>query len=113
VSNEETARLMAINKIKLIKEGVTTGVSGILLAECAVHNYPAASILVESSPGEPDPRASAELLKALENITGMKVDTKDLIAEAGRIESNLGKVMEQVKRSKKAYDKVSDIPMYQ
>jgi uncharacterized protein len=115
-SNDEMANYLKLKKIPLINEGVTTGVSGVLIAQCSVENFPAMSLLVESKSGEPDPRAASELLKKLESVIGMKVDTNDLMSEAGRIEAQMGKMMDQVKKGKKIYtraEKAEELPMYQ
>ncbi|MEM0372779.1 MAG: proteasome assembly chaperone family protein [archaeon] len=115
-SNDEIADYLKVKKVPLINEGITTGVSGVLIAQCAVENFPAMSLLVESKSGEPDPRAAAELLKKLDSIIGLKVDTGDLLAEAGRIEAQMGKMLEQIKKGKKVYaraEKAGELPMYQ
>ncbi|NYZ79640.1 proteasome assembly chaperone family protein [Candidatus Micrarchaeota archaeon] len=115
-SNDEMAAYLKLKKVPLINEGVTTGVSGVLIAQCAVENFPAMSLLVESKSGEPDPRAASDLLKKLENVIGLKVDTADLLSEAGRIEAQMGKMMEQVKKGKRVYarsEKAGEVPMYQ
>ena len=111
-SNDEMHKYLTLKKIKMINEGVTTGISGVLLALCSVENFPAISLLSESNPAEPDPRASAEIVKSLDAIIGLKVDTKDLLGEAAKIEQNMGKLIEQGKKSKKAYEGVQP-SMYQ
>lgn len=115
-SNDEIASYLKLKKIPLINEGVTTGVSGVLIAQCAVENFPAMSLLVESKSGEPDPRAASELLKKLDSVIGLKVDTSDLISEAGRIEAQMSKMMDQMRKGKKVYartEKAEELPMYQ
>lgn len=113
VSNNEMERYIKTKNITLIKEGVTTGVSGVLIARCAVDNFPAASILVESKYGYPDPRAAAHLVQELDKVIGLKVDTKDLIKEAGRIEARMKNLLVEMKKHKDTYQQAeSELPMF-
>ena len=107
-SNNEMANYLKVKKIKLIQEGVTTGVSGVLLAKCSTENFPAFSLLAESKSGYPDPRASAVLLKKLDDLIGLKVDVKALLEEAGMIESKMKKMLEHIKKESGAYPKDSE-----
>jgi uncharacterized protein len=107
-SNEEMANYLKVKKIKLIQEGVTTGVSGVLLAKCASQDFPAFSLLAESKGGYPDPRASAILLSKLDSLIGLKVDTKALLEEAGVIETKMKKMIDQIKKEGGVYQKVSE-----
>jgi predicted ATP-grasp superfamily ATP-dependent carboligase len=107
-SNDEMSRYLKVKKIKLINEGVTTGVSGVLLAKCSAQNFPAFSLLAESKMGYPDPRASAALLKRLEEVIGLKIDVKALLEEASIIEARIKKMMEQIRRDGGAYQRASE-----
>jgi len=107
-SNEEMANYLKVKKIKLIQEGVTTGVSGVLLAKCASQNFPAFSLLAESKGGYPDPRASAILLGKLDSLIGLKVDIKALLEEAGVIETKMKKMIDQIRKEGGVYQKVSE-----
>lgn len=113
VSNNEMENYLKLKKVNLINEGVTTGVSGVLMAQCAVKDFPAMSLLIESNPGEPDPRATIELIEKLDNLIGLKIDTKDLIKEASQIEKNMGKMMQKIGSQKNGTNNGEDVPMYQ
>lgn len=67
---------------KPIKEGATTGVTGILLAKGALDSFPVTTILAESSEEYLDPRAATNVLKVLARITGVQVNTAKLEKEA-------------------------------
>jgi predicted ATP-grasp superfamily ATP-dependent carboligase len=99
------ASYLKTKKVKMIEEGVTTGVSGVLLAKCAAANFPAFSLLVESKSGYPDPRASAVLLQKLDSLIGMKIDVKALLEEAGLIETKMKTMLDQIKKEGGAYPK--------
>ncbi|MFH1285961.1 MAG: proteasome assembly chaperone family protein [Candidatus Micrarchaeota archaeon] len=99
--------------VKLIKEGATTGVNGLLLAKCASMNFPAISLLAESKPEYLDPLAAAMVLDALNKLTGLKVDTSKLTQESKLLESKLKELMANAKTSHDQYKKAEGTgPMY-
>lgn len=102
-SNDKIAKLLESKGIELIKEGVTTGVSGVLLAKCALEGFPAMSLLAESQQGLPDPRAAATLLGKLDELIGLKIDTKALMKEAGVIETKMRQITDQMRKVKRTY----------
>jgi uncharacterized protein len=112
-SNDEMANYLDSKKIQLIKEGVTTGVSGVLLAKCATRNFPAFSLLAESKTGYPDPKASAALLNKLSGLIGMKIDLKALLEEAGAIDLRIKRMITQMKKDKGTYEKAEGQSMYE
>lgn len=106
-SNDEMSNYLKAKKIKMIQEGVTTGVSGVLLAKCAATGFPAFSLLAESKSGYPDPRAAATLLEKLEAVVGLKVDIKALLQEAGVIETKMKKMIDQIKKEGGTYQRAT------
>ncbi|MBN3037556.1 MAG: proteasome assembly chaperone family protein [Candidatus Diapherotrites archaeon] len=112
-SDEKIAKDLDKHDVKLVTEGVTTGVSGILLAQCNMENFPAMSLLVETTHGYPDPGAAAVLLEKLEEVTGIDIDTDALLKEAKEIEGKMKKMMEQMKVGKIKYQQAEEqSPMY-
>ncbi|HIH22703.1 TPA: proteasome assembly chaperone family protein [Candidatus Micrarchaeota archaeon] len=92
--------------IKQIKEGATTGVSGVLLAKSALEKFPVISILAEASADYLDPHAAANALGAFSLLTGVNISTVQLEKEAGE----LSKVIkENVLQSKVPVKKISNI----
>ena len=67
---------------KPIKEGATTGVTGILLAKGTLDSYPVTTILAESSEEYLDPKAASNVIKVLTKMTGIQVSTARLEKEA-------------------------------
>jgi len=99
--------------IKTIKEGATTGVSGVLLAECASIDFPAISLLAESKPEFLDPMAAALALEALKKIIDLKVDTSELMSESKNVEAKMKELMEKARDAHEHYKKVEEVgPMY-
>ncbi len=100
-------------KVKVITEGVTTGVSGILMAKCNALKFPAISLLIETEHGYPDPGAAAELLERLEEFLGYDIKTSDLLKEAKQIEGKMKKMLTQIKLGKIKYKEAEEkTPMY-
>lgn len=112
-STDNMAKLLEKQKTKIITEGVTTGVSGILMAKCNAQNFPALSLLIETEYGYPNPGASAELLEHLEKFLGYDIKTADLVEEAKEIETRMKKMLTQIKLDKMKYKEAEEkTPMY-
>ncbi|MDR0900661.1 MAG: proteasome assembly chaperone family protein [Methanobrevibacter sp.] len=84
--------------IPILPMGNLNGISGTLLTQTAIKNIPATCILAETLSQYPDPRAAADVVQTLNNITGLEVDNGPLIKEAEGIESRLQKLAEEVKK---------------
>ncbi len=116
IASTEKARkeLKGIDKVKLIKEGATTGVTGMLLAEGAIKKYPVISLLAEAHENYLDPRAAAMVLKIVKELTELPISTKDLEKEAKQIEDKTKEIIKKAKDSSKSYEKTETSlgPMY-
>jgi uncharacterized protein len=104
-SNDKMAKDLTAKKVKLITEGVTTGVSGILMAQCRVEDFPAISLLIESRRGYPDPGAAAELLEKLEEFLGYDIKTEALAEEAKQIELKMRRMLGRISTGKRQYER--------
>jgi uncharacterized protein len=112
-STPAVAQDLTSHGVKLITEGITTGVSGILMAKCGMEKVPAMSLLVETERGYPDPGAAAELLEMLEKFLGFDIKTQDLLKEAEGIEKRMKSMLDQVKVGKMKYKQAEEhLPMY-
>ena len=101
------------NGIKTIKEGATTGVSGVLLADCYSRKFPAISLLADSKPEFLDPKAAALVIDALKKLINIKVSTEELICESVNIEGRMKELMYKARDAHSNYKKVEEIgPMY-
>ena len=98
--------LEKLKGVKLIKEGATTGVTGVLLARGAVEEYPVISLLAESQEGYMDPKAAAMVLEVLNEVLGTKIDTGALEEEAKAIDDKVKNVMSKAKTAHTEYKKV-------
>lgn len=105
---EISSRLEKIKTVELIKEGATTGVTGVLLAKGAVENYPVISLLAESQDNYMDPKASAMVLEVLKEILNIELDTSVLEKEAARIDNKVKEIVNRAKNARAAYKKVEN-----
>lgn len=97
--------------IELIKEGATQGVSGVLISECASKKFPAANLMVQVD--RPlDPTAAVTLLKKIEELTGISIDTKPLLEEGKKVEEKIKQIMEKMKHMHQDYSELQKNPMY-
>ena len=70
-----------------LSEGIVVGVTGALLAR--QKKTPVVALVAEAQSGMPDSRAAAEIIKALDAYTGLKIDTKPLLQQAKMFEEKL------------------------
>lgn len=89
-----------------IKEGATTGVSGLLLTKGVLEKLPVTLILSESSEDYLDPGAAALILNALARHLKIKIDTKRLDKEAKEVANQMKKA---VVKSKLPYKRSKDL----
>ena len=112
---ELTDTLSKVKGVEMIKEGATTGVTGVLLAQGAIDKYPIISLLAESQQGYMDPKAAAMVLETLKRLVDINIDTKALEDEAEKIDGRVKNMMSKVKNAHTEYKKVQDVslgPMY-
>ncbi len=67
---------------KPIREGATTGVTGLLLTRGVLNNFPVITLLAESSEEYLDANAASRVLKALSKILKVEINTAQLDKEA-------------------------------
>jgi uncharacterized protein len=108
--------LEKLKNVQMIKEGATTGVTGVLLARGAIDKYPVISLLAESHEGYMDPKAASMVLETLSDILKINIDTSALENEAKVIDEKVKHVMDKAKTAhsdyKKAQTDTSLGPMY-
>jgi uncharacterized protein len=84
------------DKALIFEVGTISGVPGVVLNECLNGNIPAICLLGETRGANPDPRAAAEVVKAIANIYGWEIKVDLLLKEADQIEQMLHKLSEQI-----------------
>jgi len=82
-SDKKTVKAMVAKKaVKPIKEGATTGVTGILLTKGTLNRYPVTTLLAEAAEDYVDPKAASNAIKVLSKLIGKKISTTMLDKEA-------------------------------
>lgn len=105
-SSKKLVKELVKNKmVKLIKEGATTGVTGVLLAHGAARKFPVISLLAEARPEYMDPKAASMVLTVLKGFLGLTFDTKELDKEAKIIQEKMKDVISKAKVSQEYYKK--------
>ncbi|NYZ77434.1 proteasome assembly chaperone family protein [Candidatus Micrarchaeota archaeon] len=86
---------------KPIKEGATTGVTGVLLAKGTLAKYPVTAFLAEASEEYLDPGAAVNVLKVLSRFLNIPIDTAGLEKEAKELSKGLKESIIKSRISKK------------
>jgi uncharacterized protein len=111
-SNPTMKNILKKHKIEETKEGMITGVSGVLLYEGVLMNHDVLCLLAEAHASYPDSRAAGNLLEKLDiMLPEIKIDPKPLYKEAEEIEKNIRKFLEQSRPTAPSMPSVPH-PMY-
>ena len=86
---------------KPIKEGATTGVTGVLLAQGSLENFPVMTILAEAESDYVDPGAASKALKVLSALLNVEINTDELDKEQASIVKSTREKVIKSKISKK------------
>lgn len=97
-STKTMKQLMEKYGISESREGMITGVTGVLLYSAALMNQDVLCLLSEAHADYPDSRAAANLVAKLDvMLPGIKIDLKPLYEQANDIEQKIRKFIEQSK----------------
>ncbi len=100
------------DKTEIFQVGTISGISGSIMTECYLRGLPAVSLLGETPGPNPDPRAAVEVLKVLNSVFSLDLDTNKLLGQAEQIEVELSKLAEQVKTTETPAIPRKEFPMY-
>jgi len=85
------------NHVEIFKTGTISGIAGSILNECVAKKFPGIVLLGETVGFNPDPRAAASLIEAMNKILGWQISVEKLIKEAEMIEAQMQKLAEQAR----------------
>ena len=91
------------NAARPLQEGIIVGPTGALLAKQM--KTPLVALFAEAKSGMPDSKAAAEIIKALDAYTGLKVDPKPLIKQAALFENKLKSIIEKGQKAEDTQQK--------
>lgn len=98
ISRPELKETLKKYNITQTKEGMITGVTGVMLYSAALRNQDVLCLLSQAHASYPDSRAAANLVEKLDiMLPGIKIDPKPLFEEAEDIEKRIRTFMEQSK----------------
>ncbi|MCS7121435.1 MAG: proteasome assembly chaperone family protein [Archaeoglobaceae archaeon] len=83
--------------VEIFKTGTISGIAGTILNECVAKKIPGIALLGETNGFNPDPRAAASLIEAMNKIFNWKINIERLIKEAEFIETQMQKLAEQAR----------------
>ena len=98
--------------VEVFQVGTISGISGSVMTECFMRNIPAISLLGETNSPNPDPRSAALVIKIINAIYDLSINSDNLIDQAEQIELELQKLAEQVKTSDEGDQPRREFPMY-
>ncbi len=94
---------------EIFKTGTISGIAGSIMNECVAAKMPGVVLLGETSGFNPDPRAAASLLEAVNRIMSWNVSVEKLLKEAEMIEAQMQRLAEQARMHE---EKKEEFPMY-
>jgi uncharacterized protein len=97
--------------ITIVKEGVTTGVTGLILSNAYIRKFPAAAILTGNRDMNVNLIGAADVLDKLSKILNIPINTENLRKEGEEIEEKIKKMLKDAKEAKKTYEQIQS-PMY-
>ncbi len=102
----KTAQKSGLNAVV---EGVSAGVSALLLLNSCRSNIPDINILVSVNPSIIDPKYAEQAINSINKLLDLDIDVTELEKEAKDIEA---KVRDMLKKSKESHDSIKDAGSY-
>ncbi|QDU51421.1 PAC2 family protein [Gimesia panareensis] len=102
VTDPENLKEMRVNNLEILEEGNISGLNGILLGAAADKGMDGTCLLGEMPhifSQLPFPKASLAVLQAFRLISGIEIDTSELVEQSKAMEQKLGELLSQVEKS--------------
>lgn len=102
VTDPENLKEMRVNNLEILQEGNISGLNGILLGAAADKGMNGTCLLGEMPhifSQLPFPKASLAVLQAFRLISGIEIDTTELVEQSQAMEQKLGELLSQVEKS--------------
>ena len=104
----EARRKIEKGSITVIKEGITTGVAGVLLARGHMEGFPVISLLTPSRMLAIDLLSAAAVLSTFAQLEKIPISTKRLTEEGMKIEAKIKEVINGAKAAGEQYKKLEE-----
>ncbi len=106
--SESAKKLLEQNKVEMINDGITTGVTALILLELQKEpGIEAMSLMGPVSIGA-DYKAAAKLLEKMNVIFGLNIDVKPLLAEAKKTEKEILDHLQKIKETDETIQELHD-----
>ncbi len=86
--------------VEIMESGLIGGLAGVLLARCGESGIRGILLMAEAKSDMPDPQAALTLINSLNQFYSLKIDTSKLLEEAGKMNEQLNKLIEQYAKVK-------------
>ena len=100
-NKEKKKELLKKQGLIPLKESIIVGVSGALMLRTKT---PLTCLFAETRSDMPDSKAASNIIKALDNYLGLKVDYKPLLKQAEKFESKFKSILKQSSLAKNEVD---------
>ncbi|MFH1256243.1 MAG: PAC2 family protein [Candidatus Diapherotrites archaeon] len=113
-ANEKSKEMLKKHELEIIEDGITTGVTALILMDFKATDLEAISIMGNVKIAA-DYEAAAELLKKLNEIIGLEINIEPLLKEAKETEKELLKQMQRVRETHETVNRLESktpTPMY-
>ncbi|MEA1944904.1 MAG: proteasome assembly chaperone family protein [Euryarchaeota archaeon] len=97
---------------EIFQMGTISGIAGSIVTECLARNIPAISLLGSTRSLNPDPLAAAAVIKVLNNLYDLSIDTEKLVKQAEQIELEMQKLAEAVRETVEQEEPPKPLSMY-
>lgn len=108
--NEKSKKEVKKHKLELIGEGLTTGVTALMLLELRKEKNLTAYSLLANVNLSADYKAAAKLIEELNKILGLRIDVKPLMEEAKKTEKMLIEHLKKLKETQETVEKFEKEP---
>lgn len=106
-ANEKSKKELEKHGVRIIENGITTGITALMLLELKQSQIMAYSILGTAS-FQADYKAASALIAKLNDMLGLKIDVQPLLAEAKETEKLLLKQLEDLKKADNTVSKLEE-----
>jgi len=101
-STPRSNALLKERNIPQFKEGIITGVSGVLLNQGKREQFDVVSILAEAHPNYPDARSAAVVIEVIARLLGLHINVEPLLREAEGFEQQIKKLQQKATTKERA-----------
>jgi uncharacterized protein len=108
-SNEESKKIIKANNIEMIENGITSGITALLMLYLKDNNIEAFCLLGNAK-NSADYNAAAEVVKAICVLIGIEINVKPLLEDAKKLEQAIVKHLKTIEETKEL--KPESTPMY-